>query len=187
MEVDDGSNMLCEIGFGTRWLNERRFHWPRDDVARSNQTRGAMPDLFKFLPLHMPRHHRQRGMCVFSGSNPGHLITRMNLNPHVGQGRRFLVEVTDSLNLRAKLLRIVTVRMQPVPNQVRFEIGLLFKKRPTWRGEIFSTIFCFMASRASAEGVQWVIGTSSSVGLSQAILMIWATGSGVNVHDLPGR
>ena len=119
LEVHDRGNVLREIGFGARRLNQRGFHFARNDVARRNQARGPLPDGFKFLPFDMPRHHRQHRVFVFTGWDPGHLITGVDLNTLARQGGRLLVKVTDRLDVLAKLLGIGNIRMQPIAALMR--------------------------------------------------------------------
>ena len=78
-----------------------------------------MPDVFKFLSFAMPRRHRPPRMFVFTGGDPGHLITGVDLNTLARQGGRLLVKVTDRLDVLAKLLGIGNIRMQPIAALMR--------------------------------------------------------------------
>lgn len=62
-----------------------------------------------------------------------------------------------------------------------------FKKRPTVRGEILSTMPCSAASSAKAEGVQWLIRRPTSSGSRQARANTWATSSAEKVGGAPLR
>ena len=69
---------------------------------------------------------------------------------------------------------------------MRFQIPL-FSSRPTWRGEMWSTIPRFWASSAISRGVQWLIGRSEPVGISQLMAMSWQNCSAVKRPGAPGR
>jgi len=64
---------------------------------------------------------------------------------------------------------------------------LLFKKRPTRRGEMLRTMPRLITSAANSRGVQCVTGRPQSAGASQATATIWHSCSGVKVAGRPRR
>src|SRR3954451_3140049 len=96
------------------------------------------------------------------------VISSIDTGTHPGQhgGRGGVVDLTDlgTLGLERRIGR----RGQPSPHAVGLKVSLLFKKRPTELWEMVSTRPRFIASRASALWLQWVIGTPLASGASQA-------------------
>ena len=99
--------------------------------------------------------------------------------------RRSLVDRTDigALGIEGG----IGLRGQPVPEAMRFEVGLFFKKRPTERCEMFGTRPRRVASSAISRWLQWLMGRSLASGLSQVIATIAQICSGVCDAGAPGR
>jgi len=76
---------------------------------------------------------------------------------------------------------------QPIPDTMRLEVGLFFKKRPTERCEMLGTSPRRMASSAISRWLQWLIGRSLSDGFSHVIATTAHICSGVNVAGDPDR
>src|SRR5215211_6549279 len=98
----------------------------------------------------------------------------------IGCGRRF-VDLTD---VRAfEVEGGIGLRRQPVPDAMRLEVSLFFKKRPTERCEICGIRPRRMASSAISRWLQWLMGRSLSDGFSQDIATTALFCSGVNVAE----
>jgi hypothetical protein len=74
-----------------------------------------------------------------------------------------------------------------VPEAMRFEVGLFFKKRPAERCEMFGTRPRRIASSAISRWLQWLMGRSLASGFSHVIATIAQICSGVYNAGAPGR
>lgn len=72
-------------------------------------------------------------------------------------------------------------------NAMRFEVCLLFKKRPTERCEVFGRMPRRIASSAISRWLCWLIGRSLSGGFSQVITINAQICSGVYIGAAPDR
>ena len=129
---------------------------------------------------------RRHGVCVAGPMPP--LLT---LQADLGSGHR--AHCQDRLfppaasSGAAQAFSRIRFRIEPIATLVRLEIGLILKKRATWRVEMVPTMPRLRASSASSRGVQWLIGRPDASGGSQARAMIWHHCSALKVAGAPGR
>src|SRR5207248_2977100 len=109
---------------------------------------------------------------------------------HAGRlaGRRRLIRRTDVPDRGVEPVRVGRpVVGQPVSRTVRFELGLLCKKRPTVRAEMRGTMPRWTASAANSAGVQCVTGRPDAAGGSQASARSWQICSALKAGGAPAR
>ncbi len=95
MECDPVRNMLGKIGFGPRGLNEPGFDFAGDHIARSNEARGPVAMVLKFLPFDVARAHGQGRVDDLPSGNSWN-------EPERPGGGRCGVQVADVLHVLLK-------------------------------------------------------------------------------------
>ena len=143
-----------------------------------------MPDVLKLPPFHLPRRQGQPRMFALQCLYPGQLISAHHSFPRLDQGGSISVQVADVIDFGVKVL--VLRGFQPIAYPVRFQVPLS-SSLAAWRGEIRSTMPCWMISSANSRLVHWLIGRPLWLGASHARDMIWQTCSGVIRAGAPGR
>jgi hypothetical protein len=97
-----------------------------------------VPDVLELPPLDLPGLHRQAFGGTLQRLDAGHLVDRDGLPASLGGGGGRLIDRAALGALRVEV-RIRFWR-QPVPVEMRLEIGLFVKKRPTEPCEMLSTM-----------------------------------------------
>ena len=154
------------------------------DVEGGDQRLGAVTAVFELVPFDLVGHHRQARRNALQGLDASLLVD--------GDRAVGLIGPVCSLVDRADVGALgieggIGLRGQPVPEAMRFEVGLFFKKRPTERCEMLGTRPRRIASSAISRWLQWLMGRSLASGFSQVIATIAQTCSGVYVAGAPGR
>ena len=80
------------------------------------------------MAFDIARHHRQLRMLAFQSLHATHFIGAEHPFILLNQFWRLAIQGVDVLYLLVKLL--IANLCQPVPNQMRFEIGLFLKASP---------------------------------------------------------
>jgi hypothetical protein len=100
----------------------------------------------------VPCFHRQTWGGTFKRLDTGHLIDRNGLRALFGGGRRRLINSAEIGALGVELG--IRLGGQPVTIEMRLEIGLFFKNRPTEPCEILLTMPRATDCRASSLWLQ---------------------------------
>ena len=121
------------------------------NVESGNQGLSAMTAVLELAPFHLARHHRQTRCDAFQGLNAGHLVDGDRAMAVIGAGGGLV----DPADVRTFVVEGgVGFGGQPVPDAMRLEVGLFFKKRPTERCEMLGTSPRRMASSAISRCLQ---------------------------------
>ncbi len=118
MQVHHGVDMLGEVGFRPRWLDQGRFHLSRDDVTGGDQPRGAMPNVFKFASFHLSGGHGESWGGLFAGGDSRHLVTRVYMDAFRRQGGRVPIEIRHLLDVVFELIGVINRGIEPVATQM---------------------------------------------------------------------
>src|SRR5204863_8891732 len=166
----------------------RGDHLAGGDLEVGDQTLGAVARVLEFLSLNLAWPQHQRRVQPLQGLHPALLVGADGAHAGRLARRRRLIRRTDVPDRGVEPVRVGRpVVGQPVSRTVRFELGLLCKKRPTVRAEMRETMPRWTASAANSAGVQWVTGRPDSAGGSQASARIWQICSALKVGGAPAR
>jgi hypothetical protein len=111
-----------------------------------------MADILKLPPFDVPGLHRQARRGAFQRLDTGHLVDRDGLNTLLRSGGGSLIHRADIGTLGVEVG--IGLRRQPVAVEMRLEIGLFFKKRPTEPCEMLLTMPRATDCRASSLWLQ---------------------------------
>ena len=106
-ECDGALNVGNEIFFSPGGSHGRRNHVPGCHLKVRDQRLGAMTNVFKFHSFHASRLHRAGRMGTFNSLNTRLLIRADNVHPLLSQWLRVLIQPTDGLYGRVKVLRVL--------------------------------------------------------------------------------
>jgi len=142
-------------------------------------------DVLVLPSLDPTRAHRQARRGALEGLDAGHLVDRDAANAGLGG---LLGLAIDAADIRG-FLGEGRIRLggQPKAKKMGLKVRFFFKKRPTERCDIRSTMPRFIASSASSCWLQWVTGRSLSAGRSQASATIAQICSAVIRAGAPQR
>lgn len=97
-----------------------------------------MPEVLELASLDVPGLHRQARGGTFQRLDAGHLVDRNGLHTLLCGGGGRLIHRADIGALRVEVG--IRLSCQPVTIEMRLEIGLFFKNRPTEPCEILLTM-----------------------------------------------
>src|SRR6266851_6050839 len=181
---DMGGEVRLRAGRPDAWGD----HLAGGDLEVGDQTLGAVARVLEFLPLNLAWPQHQRRVQPLQGLHPALLVGADGANAGRLAGRRRLIRRTDVPDRGVEPVRVGRpVVGQPVSRTVRFELGLLCKKRPTVRAEMRGTMPRWTASAANSAGVQWVTGRPDVAGGSQASASSWQICSALKAGGAPAR
>jgi hypothetical protein len=155
------------------------------DIEGGDQALGAVTDVLVLPSLDPARAHRQARRGALEGLDAGHLVDRDATNVGLRALLRLAIDAADIGALLGE--RRIRLGGQPKAETMRLEVRFFFKKRPTERWDIRSTMPRFIASSASSCWLQWVTGRSLSEGRSQASATIAQICSAVIRAGAPQR
>jgi hypothetical protein len=92
-------DVSSEVGFGARGSNAGRHDFPGGHIQIGDQTLGAMPLIFKFLPLDVTGLHGQAGVQTFKCLDTSHLISAHHMCSLLGEHWRGPIDLTDCADL----------------------------------------------------------------------------------------
>ena len=130
--VDRARDMRRKVGFGAGRAERGTEDLPRYHIEVGDQAQRAMPFVFKFVPLHLPRLHRLGWRDPFEGLDAGHLIAADDVPSHGLEQRRIGVHRADGLDLLGEGRRVFRfgLGVQPVAAPMGLEISLALRSAP---------------------------------------------------------
>src|SRR5216684_4952 len=185
---DSLGDMRGEVRLGASRPDARSEHLAGGDLEVGDQALRAVALILELLPLDLAGPQGQRRVQPLQRLDPALLIGADGVNAGRLTGRRRLIGRADGPDRGVEPVRVRRpVVGQPVARAVRFELGLLCKKRPTVRAEMRGTMPRWTASAANSAGVQWVTGRPDVAGGSQASASSWQICSALKAGGAPAR
>ena len=117
--LDGLADVSGEVGFGACGSNARCHDLPGSHLQIGDQTLRAMPLVFEFLALDMPRQQRQGRMETREGLDAGHLIGTEDVCPLRSKRGSGFIHLTDGADLFGQLGGVVGRRSEPVALAMR--------------------------------------------------------------------
>ncbi len=128
-------DMPGEVLLRPRRLDRRRDHLSGHHVEVADQALRPVTlvlelatfDLTRLLGFDLTRLHGLGRRDPFERLDAGHLIDAHGVDPVLGQLRSRLIARANDLDLRPKGVGVVRLGVEPIPAQMRLQVGLILK------------------------------------------------------------
>jgi hypothetical protein len=121
-------NVIDKVFLGPCVAIGRLFNAAGSHVKVDDETLGAMTRVLEFLAFDLAWRHRQLQVLAFQSLYAGHFVRAEHSFILLNQFWSLAIQGVDILYFLVKLL--IENLCQPVPNQMRLEIGLFLKASP---------------------------------------------------------